>query len=154
MAANNEIGVLQPIAEIGAMARERGIMFHTDASQGLGKCPFDVEALPVDLVSFTAHKMYGPKGIGALYVNRKSACVPLSAIMHGGGHERGLRSGTLNVPGHRRLRQGMRRTGAAGTRRGSRRGWRRCATGCWRACGAGARTCGSTARSSTGCRTT
>ncbi len=99
MAANNEIGVLQPIAEIGAMARDRGILFHTDASQGLGKCPFDVEALPVDLVSFTAHKMYGPKGIGALYVNRRNASVAVSAIMHGGGHERGLRSGTLNVPG-------------------------------------------------------
>jgi cysteine desulfurase len=96
MAANNEIGVLQPIEAIGRIARSRGVLFHTDASQAAGKVPFDVEQAKVDLASFTAHKMYGPKGVGALYVRRKTCDLP--PLMHGGGQERGLRSGTLNVP--------------------------------------------------------
>ncbi|MFO0592442.1 MAG: IscS subfamily cysteine desulfurase [Polyangiaceae bacterium] len=99
MLANNEVGTIQPIAEIGKVTRERGILFHTDAVQGLGKTPFDVEAMNVDLVSITAHKMYGPKGVGALYVRRSKPRVRLTAQMDGGGHEFGMRSGTLNVPG-------------------------------------------------------
>jgi cysteine desulfurase len=99
MLANNEVGTVQPIAEIGKITRERGVLFHTDAVQGLGKVPFDVEAMNVDLVSITAHKMYGPKGVGALYVRRSKPRVRLTAQMDGGGHEYGMRSGTLNVPG-------------------------------------------------------
>jgi cysteine desulfurase len=99
MTANNEIGVLQPIAEIGALAKEKGVLFHTDAVQAAGKIPFDVNALKVDLVSLSAHKMYGPKGIGALYVRRRNPRVLLAEQVNGGGHERGMRSGTLNVTG-------------------------------------------------------
>jgi cysteine desulfurase len=99
MAANNEIGVLQPIAAIGTIARERGVLVHTDAVQAIGKVPFDVSKLPVDLASMTAHKTYGPKGVGALYVRRGEVKLELEPLMDGGGHERGLRSGTLNVPG-------------------------------------------------------
>ena len=99
MAANNEIGVLQPIAEIGAIAKEKGVLFHTDAVQAAGKVPFDVNQTKVDLVSISAHKMYGPKGVGALYVRRRNPRVLLAEQISGGGHERGMRSGTLNVTG-------------------------------------------------------
>lgn len=98
MAANNEIGVLQPIAEIGQICRSHGVIFHTDAAQAIGKIPLDVQAMQIDLMSLTAHKIYGPKGIGALYVRRRDPRVNLAAQLHGGGHERGMRSGTLYTP--------------------------------------------------------
>ena len=99
MYANNEIGVLQPVAEIGKICREKGVLFHSDATQAIGKVPVDVNKQNIDLMSISAHKMYGPKGVGALYVRRKNPRVQISAIIDGGGHERGMRSGTLNVPG-------------------------------------------------------
>jgi cysteine desulfurase len=99
MAANNEIGLLQPVREIGKLCHEKGILFHTDATQIVGKAPFHVIADNVDLASLSAHKMYGPKGVGALYVRRRNPRVQMAAQIDGGGHERGLRSGTLNVPG-------------------------------------------------------
>ena len=99
MAANNEIGVLQPLAAIGAIAQEHGVLFHTDAAQAAGKIPLDVAAMGIDLLSLTGHKYYGPKGAGALYVRRRKPKLQLSCQIDGGGHENGLRSGTLNVPG-------------------------------------------------------
>jgi cysteine desulfurase len=99
MFANNEIGVIQPIAEIGAICREHKVLFHTDAVQAVGKVPVDVNEMNIDLLSISAHKMYGPKGVGALYVRRRRPRVRLEATIDGGGHERGMRSGTLNVAG-------------------------------------------------------
>jgi cysteine desulfurase len=99
MSANNEIGVLQPIEEIGKLCRERGVIFHTDAAQSIGKVPMDVNKKNIDLMSIAGHKLYGPKGVGALYVRRKNPRVQISALIDGGGHEHGMRSGTLNVPG-------------------------------------------------------
>jgi len=99
MYANNEIGTINPIAEIGKVCKEKSVLFHSDAVQAAGKIKIDVEAAGLDLVSITAHKIYGPKGIGALYVRRRNPRVRLAPMIHGGGHERGMRSGTLNVPG-------------------------------------------------------
>ena len=99
MAANNEIGVLQPVREIGKLCHEKGVLFHTDAAQAIGKAPFNVVEDQVDVASISGHKIYGPKGVGALYVRRRNPRVQIAAQMDGGGHERGMRSGTLNVPG-------------------------------------------------------
>ncbi len=99
MHANNETGVLQPIEQIGAVCRKRKVLFHTDATQSFGKVPIDVQKMNVDLLSMSAHKIYGPKGVGALFVRRRRPRVRLAPQVHGGGHERGNRSGTLNVPG-------------------------------------------------------
>jgi cysteine desulfurase len=99
MIANNEIGVVQPIAEIGKLCHERGVLFHTDGVQAVGKIPVDVNAMNIDALSLSGHKIYGPKGVGALYVRRRNPRVQISGQIDGGGHERGMRSGTLNVPG-------------------------------------------------------
>ena len=99
MFANNEIGTIHPIPEIGGLCKERGVLFHTDATQAFGKILVDVEAMGIDLLTMSAHKVYGPKGVGALYVRRRKPRVRLQPIIFGGGHERGMRSGTLNVPG-------------------------------------------------------
>lgn len=99
MYGNNEVGVIQPVREISAIARKHGVLFFTDGTQAVGKVPVDVQADGIDLMAFSAHKMYGPKGVGALYVRRKNPRVKVTAQMDGGGHERGMRSGTLNVPG-------------------------------------------------------
>jgi cysteine desulfurase len=98
MLANNEIGTINPIQDIGKVAKERGVLFHCDATQGVGKIPVDVQAMGIDLMSFSAHKIYGPKGVGALYVRKKNPRVRIAAQIDGGGHERGMRSGTLPVP--------------------------------------------------------
>lgn len=98
MAANNEIGVIQPLAQIGSICRQKNVFFHSDAAQAIGKIPLDVTAMQIDLMSLTAHKVYGPKGIGALYVRRKNPRVQLATQLHGGGQERGMRSGTLYTP--------------------------------------------------------
>ena len=154
MLANNEIGTVQPLEEIGKITRERGVLLHSDAVQGVGKVDFDVQKMNVDLASLTAHKMYGPKGVGALYVRRSKPRVRLVAQMDGGGHERGMRSGTLNVPLHRRLRQGVPRSCRRRARRRARRS-SRCASGCGHAAPEPARRgATSTARSSTACRAT
>jgi cysteine desulfurase len=99
MFANNEIGVVQPVAEIGKLCRERGVLFHTDGVQAVGKIPVDVNSMNIDVLSLSGHKIYGPKGVGALYVRRRNPRVQISEQINGGGHERGMRSGTLNVPG-------------------------------------------------------
>lgn len=99
MHGNNEIGTIHPIAEIGKIAKERGVLFHVDAAQTVGKIAVDVQAMGIDVLSLSGHKIYGPKGVGALYVRRANPRVRLSPVIHGGGHERGFRSGTLNVPG-------------------------------------------------------
>ena len=99
MHANNEIGTIQPLHEIGRIAKEKGVLFHSDATQGVGKIPVDVEAMGIDLMSFSGHKIYGPKGVGGLYVRSRNPRVRLTPQMDGGGHERGMRSGTLNVTG-------------------------------------------------------
>lgn len=98
MAANNEIGTIQPLKEIGAITRKHRVLFHVDAAQAAGKIPLDVHEMNIDLLSFSAHKMYGPKGVGALYVRSENPHVRIAPLLHGGGHEQGLRSGTLNVP--------------------------------------------------------
>jgi cysteine desulfurase len=98
LAANNEIGVIQPLAAIGALCRRYGVLFHTDAAQAIGKIPLDVEGMNIDLMSLTAHKIYGPKGIGALYVRRRNPRVKIASQIQGGGQERGMRSGTLYTP--------------------------------------------------------
>ena len=130
MLANNEIGTVNPVDEIGAIVKERGALFHIDAVQGVGKIPFDVNAARADLVSLSAHKMYGPKGVGALYVRRKPR-VRITALIDGGGHERGMRSGTLQRPRDRRLRQGG-RAGADRDGGRSRSASSCCASGCAR----------------------
>ena len=99
MHGNNEIGTLQPIGEIGRICKEKGVLFHTDACQTFGKVPIDVQAMGIDLLTCSGHKIYGPKGVGAMYVRRRNPRVRCEPLLHGGGHERGMRSGTLNVPG-------------------------------------------------------
>ena len=129
MLANNEIGVIQPMAEIGAVCRQRGVLLHSDATQAVGKIPVDVETLHVDLLSFSAHKIYGPKGIGALFVRRRAPIVKLEPLIFGGGQENGFRSGTANVPGIVGFAQGAQNCVSRKCRTSSR-GWRSCEIGC------------------------
>ena len=133
MYANNEIGTIHPIREIGTIAKEKGVIFHCDAVQAVGKIPVDVERDGIDLLAMSGHKIYGPKGVGALYVRAKGPRVRLTPIIDGGGHERGMRSGTLNVAGYRGLRRGVRNRGPGDAERG-RCGCARCATSCRRGC--------------------
>ena len=153
MLANNEIGTVQPLEEIGKITRERGVLLHTDAVQGVGKVPFDVQKMNVDLASLTAHKMYGPKGVGALYVRRSKPRVRLVAQMDGGGHERGMRSRDAQRAGHRRLRQGVRDLMRGGQRPRTLASWLS-ASACAASFRAHSTRCTSTGRSSTVCRAT
>ena len=136
MAANNEVGTIQPVAEVGALCRARGVAFHCDAVQALGRIPVDVDAWGADLLSLSAHKMYGPKGVGALYVRReRRPRLRLQPQAEGGGQEKGLRSGTLERARHRRLRRARRVLAREALRERRARARRaRCATACSRAC--------------------
>ena len=153
MAANNEVGTINPIAEIGRLCHDRGIVFHTDAAQAVGKIPLDVQADDVDLLSLSAHKIYGPKGIGALYVRRRDPQVRLEPLFDGGGHERGLRSGTVAGPAGRRAGRG-RRAGGSRTPRGSAPAARAPRAARTRGSRGGSRRSGSTDRPTIGCRAT
>ena len=147
MAANNEVGTVQPVREIGRLCRERGILFHTDAVQAVGRVPVDVDAWAVDLMSLSAHKMYGPKGVGALYVRRsRSPRLRLQPQAEGGGQEKGLRSGTLNVPGIVGFGAAARLARRALAERRARAASPRCGTASSRDCGRASRASRSTAR--------
>ena len=155
MAANNEVGTLQPIAEIGRLCRERGIIFHSDAVQAAGRVPVDVDAWGVDLMSLSAHKMYGPKGVGALYVRKsRKPRLRLQPQMEGGGQEKGLPLGHVERAGNRRPRRRRARGRRRAARTERRSGSARCATGCSMACDRGSRASRSTALSRRGSRGT
>ena len=148
MAAHNEIGVIQPLAEIGALCRSKGVLFHSDAAQAFGKIPLDVEAMRIDLLSISGHKIYGPKGVGALYVRRRPR-VRLMPLIDGGGQERGLRSGTLPTP----LCVGLGRARRSPAPRWPRKrsGCCGCASACWTICRGVSPDCASTATPSIAC---
>ena len=151
MAANNEVGTINPIGEIGRLCHERGIVFHTDAAQAVGKVPLDVRREQVDLLSLSAHKIYGPKGIGALYVRRHDPQVRLQPLFDGGGHERGFRSGTLAGPADRGARDSRRDGGRPSSPR-NRGGSSSCESGSIGGCRAGWRASGSMAIPPIACR--